>query len=77
MLEWHVLSIHHGFNDKKSIFFLNLMHCLHISGYLCHSLYNSIKCSDNQLAHSGKCKLKCIRLTDHFSKILMLAEAIT
>ena len=32
-------TVYHEFNDLKNIFFSVLLHCIHISGYFVHLLY--------------------------------------
>ena len=67
MLERHVF--YHGFHDLKTIFFQVLLHCLHTSGYLGHFTIKMCQCSENQLVHSCKSKLKCTCPKSLFSNI--------
>ena len=67
--------IYNEFNDLHTIFFLILLHCLHISGYLCLFPYKNVECSESQFNHSGKCILKCICPKALFSKIHLPEQA--
>ena len=64
--------IYHGLNDLKIVFFLIMLHCLYIVLGFCAIFYlKCVDCSENQLAHSGKYKLKCTCPKAIFSEIYL------